>query len=126
MFREVTNEPEYQIDKMARLDYEMPEKDREGTQLAVRRASFSSLNQQPVQTAKQRNNTVEEEKVDPNNQSPTKSKVQILDSSIVGDKGLDSEEDDKKKPDLKMSTETPLEFIKPSQVSTTSSNQTDN
>jgi len=114
MFREVTNEPEYQIDKMARLDYEMPEKDREGTQLAVRRASFSSLNQQPVQTAKQRNNTVEEEKVDPNNQSPTKSKVQILDSSIVGDKGLDSEEDDKKKPDLKMSTETPLEFIKPS------------
>jgi hypothetical protein len=31
IFREVTNEPEYMIENMARLDYEMPVKDREGT-----------------------------------------------------------------------------------------------
>ena len=31
IYREVTNEPEYQIQTMAKLDYEMPEKDRQGT-----------------------------------------------------------------------------------------------
>jgi hypothetical protein len=30
-YREVTNEPEYQIENMAKTDYEMPEKDRLGT-----------------------------------------------------------------------------------------------
>ena len=94
IFREVTNEPEYQIYNMSSLDYEMPIKDREGTQLASRRASFSSLNPQPTQTAKQKNNIVEEEKVVPPNQSPPKPKVQILDSSTIGDKGLDSSEED--------------------------------
>ena len=42
IFREVTNEPEFMVESMAKVDYEMPEKDREGTQLAARRDSFSA------------------------------------------------------------------------------------
>ena len=109
---------------MAKLDYEMPPKDREGTQLASRRASFSSLNPQPIQTAKQRNNTLEEEKAVPSNQSPTKPKVQILDSSTIGDKGLDSGEEDRKKPETLTKNEVMVELVKP--IQTTSNNQNEN
>ena len=77
IFREVTNEPEFMVDSMAKIDYEMPEKDREGTQLAAKRDSFSAN-----QSVKQRNNTIEEEKI--STQSPNKaSRVQILDQSVV-------------------------------------------
>lgn len=74
IFREVTNEKEYMIESMARIDYEMPEKDREGTQLEARRKSFS-------ETTKQRTSSNEEEKSLPNGQSPTKPQVLVLDYS---------------------------------------------
>jgi hypothetical protein len=40
--REVSNEAEYKTENIARTDYEMPEKDRLGTQLFSKQPAYSS------------------------------------------------------------------------------------
>lgn len=59
IFREVSNEPEYSVSNMARVDYEMPEKDRQGTQLISHQSSFQTQTSNPSLNAKSRTSAFE-------------------------------------------------------------------
>lgn len=57
IYREISNEVHYYIDNMAKIDYEMPEKDKVGTQLL---GSSNSFSQQTSNPAKRKTVNMEE------------------------------------------------------------------